>query len=377
MASDRGLVDDIVRRADLALSTEWKEPCNETERKLAAIWRECSASMQSVPGRFLWARRRFIYRTTLAAEIEATFDMRFTPADIITLSTVAQQAEKLPKEQVVASKLPACLILGRAGGPKPPLFIVHGGRGSPSSTPVFLDIVAEERSIYLFQAPGLDARMTPLEEIDENTTVEEIAKSTSKPCAPFSQSGPYHFAAMCAGSFIALEMCHQLEMAGETIGRLILLDPTPAPPLIKPQVRLVREKKHAKGIKFGVARLLGLSPREEARRECPEKAAPGKMTERSAELQRKKLKTRVEQMGIYARTSAPTLRSACSRSLNNSGRRSTGMCPAPTLVKRPSSCAPQGKHVSAEEAFWPNHLGSMQHKVLGQDTSDVLRRKSR
>jgi len=35
---------------------------------------------------------------------------------------------------------------------------------------------------------------------------------------------------MCAGSFIALEMCHQLEAAGETIGRLILLDPTPAPP---------------------------------------------------------------------------------------------------------------------------------------------------
>jgi thioesterase domain-containing protein len=35
---------------------------------------------------------------------------------------------------------------------------------------------------------------------------------------------------MCAGAFIALEMCNQVEEAGETVGRLILLDPNTMPP---------------------------------------------------------------------------------------------------------------------------------------------------
>ncbi|WP_410968645.1 thioesterase domain-containing protein, partial [Salmonella sp. SAL4443] len=77
-----------------------------------------------------------------------------------------------------------------------------------------------------------------------NTTVEEIAKLYIEAMRIIQPTGPYNLAAMCAGSFIALEMCHQLESAGQAIGRLILLDPTPTLPRLKPQMK--NAKKAAK-----------------------------------------------------------------------------------------------------------------------------------
>ena len=108
VASDRGLVDDIVlgerrlddictggrvRRADLALATDWKEPCTDTECKLAAIWRDIfRVDAVGALDDFFGLGGDSFTATTLAAEIEATFDIRFTPADIINFSTIAQQA---------------------------------------------------------------------------------------------------------------------------------------------------------------------------------------------------------------------------------------------------------------------------------------------
>lgn len=88
--------------------------------------------------------------------------------------------------------------------------MVHGGKGFAFFKSTFLDIVGEERSIYLFQAPGLDGR-TPLESVEEVVTLGDFATLYVDAMRTVQQSGPYHIAAMCAGSFIALEMCNQLE----------------------------------------------------------------------------------------------------------------------------------------------------------------------
>ena len=366
---------EAVRRADLALSTECKEPGNEAERKLAAIWRDVfGIDAVGITDDFFELGGNSFTATALAAEIEATFGTRFTPADIITLSTVAQQAEKLAKEQGTASKLPACLILGRAGGPKPPLFMVHGGKGFAFFAPVFLDIVGEERSVYLFQAPGLDGRMTPIDSIDENTTVEEIAKLYVEAVRAIQPSGPYHFAAMCAGSFIALEMCHQLEAAGETIGRLILLDPTPAPPREKPQI-VKEKKKHAKR---GSDSERGALPwgffswwkRGEA---GAKQLDPEKMTRKKAELQRKKVEARVEQMNDIT----PDQHSYTAERMFKVSQQLRAALYKHTPRPYPGSgrllvCSARADEVLGETAFWPTHLGSMQHKVLGSKHSDVF-----
>jgi thioesterase domain-containing protein/acyl carrier protein len=385
VTSHRGLVNDIVlgerrlddiwvRRADLALATDWKEPCTDTECKLAAIWRDIFR-VDAVGARddFFGLGGDSFTATTLAAEIEATFDIRFTPADIFNFSTIVQQAVLIAKAKGGAPKLPACLILGRSGGPKPPLFLVHAGRGFAFFQPLLLDILAEDRSTYLFQAPGLNSRATALEEIDENTTVEEFAKIYVEAMREVQPKGPYHLASVCAGAFIAVEMCRRLEMAGETIGRLILLDPKPVPPLIKSRVRPVREKTHAKGIKFGVARLLGLAPREKANRKIPQKAAPWELTKSEWELRREKLKKRVARMGNLAESERFDTEERMYRVSQQFRAALHRHVPSPypgkaTLVV----CAERENIVLAKDAFWPNHLGSMERKILGTTHRDVL-----
>ena len=217
--------DERVRRADLGLSTPWEEPQSETEMRLAEIWQQVlDIDMVGRLDDFFELRGDSLAATSLAAEIEATFDIRFAPGDIISLSTVAKQACAVaPSALSHAARVPPYMVVGRAEGSKPPLFMVHGAAGFSFFKREFLDAAGQDRPIYLFQAPGLDGRTEPLK------TVEEIASAYIQSLREIQPMGPYHLAAMCAGSFIALEMCNQLADNGQSVARLILLDPSPAP----------------------------------------------------------------------------------------------------------------------------------------------------
>jgi thioesterase domain-containing protein/acyl carrier protein len=216
---------ELLRRVDFGLSTPWKEPQSETELKLAEIWRHVFGldAVGALDDFFDLGGDSFA-ATALAAEIEATFDVRFAPAEIVNFSTITTQAQAIgPHPSSRTQQLPPYVIVGRAEGSKPPLFIVHGGAGFSFLGSAFFDEVGQDRPIYLFEAPGVDGRTKPLK------TVEEIASVYIKSMRELQPAGPYYISAMCAGSFIALEMCNQLVEAGESIPRLILLDPRPTP----------------------------------------------------------------------------------------------------------------------------------------------------
>jgi len=220
-----------LRRADLGLSTSWQQPQTESEFRLAGIWQQVLGvdAIGAFDDFFELGGDSFA-ATTLAAEIEATFGLRFAPSDIIDLSTVAKQAHAIAaKAAPAAPQLPSPLVPGSTSGSKPPVFMVHGGSGFAFLQPVFVDVVGEDRPVYFFQAPGLDGRVTPLNK------VEDIARLYVQSMRAIQPAGPYNVVAMCAGAFIALEMCNQIEDGGETIGRLILLDPNTMPPAWKEQ----------------------------------------------------------------------------------------------------------------------------------------------
>jgi len=374
---DRELEDlggkGTVRRADLALTTEWKAPRTEAERRLATIWRDvfCMDKVGSLDDFFELGGDSFT-ATVLAAEIEATFNMRFAPADIIRLTTVTQQAEAFAKARGAAPMLPDCIILGRAGGPKLPLFVVHAGKGFAFVKPLFFEILAEDRSIYLFQAPGLNARATAIEDISD-TTVEDTAKLYVEGMRKVQPKGPYHLASICAGSFIAVEMCRQLEMAGETVGRLILLDPTPAPPINKPAVKPPRQISRMKILRRRIARLVGLVPGEKPDRDLPPDLAPGELTARKSQNQRERLKERVEKMDDLAEDERSYTEERLFRVSQQFRAALYRHLPTPysgkaTLVV----CAQRENIVFARNAFWPNHLGSVERKILGKTHKDVF-----
>ena len=214
-----------LRRAELGLTPQWQEPPNEAERKLTYIWQQVlGRDKLGASDDFFELGGDSLAATVLAAEIEATFGVQFSPADIINFSTVAKQAQAIAQtDSFSTARLPSHCILGRAGGSQPPVFVVHGAWGFSFFKRAFIDEVGHDRPVYLFQAPGLDGRTSPL------ASVEEIASLYAATMQAIQPSGPYNIVAMCAGSFIALEMCNVLERAKLKVARLVLIDPHPEP----------------------------------------------------------------------------------------------------------------------------------------------------
>jgi thioesterase domain-containing protein/acyl carrier protein len=373
------VAEGTVRRADLALATHFKEPRTELEHKLAAIWREVfNIDVVGVADDFFELGGDSFAATALAAEIEATFGKRFTPADIINMSTIGQQATGLATSQDTP-ELPACLVLGRAGGPQPPLFMVHGGKGFAFFGPAFFDVVGEERGVYLFQAPGLDGR-TSLETVRDITTLEEFATLYVEAMRTVQPAGPYHIAAMCAGSFIAIEMCRRLEQAGETVRRLILIDPSSVPPSMKPSaIQALKEKKRAKRAAkqtFGKRLLAMFGAAEEQDDEKIVNENPWDMTPSNREDLRQRIQQRVEQMTDVApenRSFTEERMFKISEQLRTALYTHVPRAYAGSAIVLASG--ERAKETLADTAFWPNNLGSMQCEVLGDKHKDLFEGK--
>ena len=129
------------RRADFDLSTPWQAPQTEAEVKLASVWQHVlSVDSAGLDDDFFDLGGDSFAATTLAAEIEASFGIRFAPSDIIELSTIAKQAQAIATK-AGTPRLPSALIAGSTRGSKPPLFMVHGGSGFAFLQPAFVDVV--------------------------------------------------------------------------------------------------------------------------------------------------------------------------------------------------------------------------------------------
>jgi thioesterase domain-containing protein/acyl carrier protein len=318
-----GTKKELRRRADFDLSTPWQAPQTDAELKLAGVWQHVlCVDIVGAHDDFFDLGGDSFAATTLAAEIEATFGIRFAPSDIIELSTVAKQAQAIAAKAGEA-RLPSALIAGSAHGSKPPLFMVHGGSGFAFLKSDFVDVVGEDRPVYFFQAPGLDGRVATLK------AVEDIARLYVRSMREVQPAGPYNIAAMCSGAFIALEICNQIQDSGEKIGSLILLDPDTMPPAWKEQ-----------------------------------KARPGSKARVRTALDRIPPERRTHVTDAMLKVVQDLREAVC----NYVPRPYAGT--AAVLVN-----AKKLPKVVGDETFWQSHLGAMEYEVGGTDHDEVFHAK--
>jgi len=103
----------------------------------------------------------------------------------------------------------------RTKGSQPPLFCVHGEPLRVAQR------MRTDRPIYglshIYYADFLD---------EQPDSIEEFARTYLSEVRQVQPKGPYHFLGFSAGGLIAYEMARQLLEEGETIGSLILTEPT-------------------------------------------------------------------------------------------------------------------------------------------------------
>jgi thioesterase domain-containing protein len=108
-------------------------------------------------------------------------------------------------------------------GAQPPLIIVHGLYGVMPLGHGLSRVLGPDQPLSVVTAWGFDGIAQPLE------TISEMAVDYVRQIRQAWPRGPYLIGGICSGGLLALDVARALLAAGETVGRVLLIDPPAMP----------------------------------------------------------------------------------------------------------------------------------------------------
>lgn len=111
-----------------------------------------------------------------------------------------------------------CLLALKPHGERNPFFCIHPGSGSSGCYFHLAQRFDKDRPFYGIQAKGLDGESSPHE------TVEEMAGHYLAALRRVQRKGPYLLGGWSSGGLVAFEMARQLQVCGESVSLLALMD---------------------------------------------------------------------------------------------------------------------------------------------------------
>lgn len=120
------------------------------------------------------------------------------------------------------------LVAMRAGGEKPPLFLIHGVDGDVARFEGLVKHLDFEQPVWGIKSQAL------LKSRVAFTRVEELARFYLADMRDRQPQGPYHILGFSFGGLIAFEIARLLHARGEHSGKLGMLDPRPMSPATRP-----------------------------------------------------------------------------------------------------------------------------------------------
>jgi syringomycin synthetase protein SyrE len=110
----------------------------------------------------------------------------------------------------------------RAGG-QPPLILIHGLYGVMPIGHELSRVLGPDQPLGAINAWGFDGASPPL------ATVPEMAADYARQIRRAWPPGPYLVGGICSGGLLALEVARNLIAAGQSVGRVLLVDPPAMP----------------------------------------------------------------------------------------------------------------------------------------------------
>ncbi|MFN3274061.1 MAG: type I polyketide synthase [Paracoccus sp. (in: a-proteobacteria)] len=237
------------------LDHDFVEPRTDLERSLAGFFRDLLGVSQvgamdgffDLGGHSLIAVRLFamirkaygldlplatLFEAPHVAALATLIEARIGPQpDQGSATPGAPVAQGLPATTGFTHLVP--MSQGAAGGGRP-LFIVAGMFGNVLNLRALAQRLSPDRPVWGLQARGLFGDVPPHE------TLAEAATSCIAEMRQVQPEGPYLVAGFSGGGLTALEIARQLEDAGETVARLVMLDtPVPVRPALSRRDRLL------------------------------------------------------------------------------------------------------------------------------------------
>ncbi|MEW5930923.1 MAG: amino acid adenylation domain-containing protein, partial [Gemmatimonadota bacterium] len=146
--------------------------------------------------------------------VEKATGVRLPMESVFKAPTVEGLAEEVRRGGGATS----LLVPMRSGGSRAPLFLVHPGGGNLMAYVRLARKLDPEQPVYGLRSRGIERDEKP------NWTIEEMARDYLAAVREVKPSGPYRLGGWSLGGVVAFEMARQLEAAGETVERLVLID---------------------------------------------------------------------------------------------------------------------------------------------------------
>ena len=192
-------------------------PRTPTESLMARIWcRELGLERIGIYDNFFELGGHSLLAVRLFNEISKAFDIDLPLATLFRAPTIVELARIISANGWSSSW--SSLVAINPSGPKPPLFIVHGGGGHVLYFHELAKLLGSDQPVYGLQSQGLDGQTPP------HTSVESMASHYIKEIRTVQPKGPYFLAGGSMGGTFAFEMAHNLQAEGEEVALLALID---------------------------------------------------------------------------------------------------------------------------------------------------------
>ena len=186
------------------------------EQTLAQIWSKIlKVKRIGIHDNFFELGGHSLLAVRIVAEIERLLQRKLPLATFLQAPTIGDLADVLRKEDWKPSW--SSLVPIRAGGSKPPLFLMHSHGGNVLEYYPLAERLDADQPVYALQARGLDGN------IIKDQPFEDMVEAYVAELRSLQPEGPYFLGGYCLGGLLALEAAHQLSALGETVALVVLI----------------------------------------------------------------------------------------------------------------------------------------------------------
>ena len=213
---------------EAAASQRYVAPRTAMQRQLVDIWAEVLQREPSTIGiddNFFDLGGHSLLAVRLLARTTQRFVRLLPLAALFAAPTVGTFAAFLADRDASAAQI---LVPIQPGGAQTPLFAVPGAGGNVLSLRALSHALGTQQPFYGLQSVGLDGEAAPLQSVEDTAAANIAALRTVQ------AQGPYRLVGHSYGGVVAFEMARQLQLQGEDVASLSLLDALAPDPAASP-----------------------------------------------------------------------------------------------------------------------------------------------
>jgi thioesterase domain-containing protein/aryl carrier-like protein len=220
---------------DLFVSAgRYMAPRTATELHLTRVWQDVLAVRPiSIDDNFFDLGGHSLLAIRLMARIEQHFGQRLALATLFQSPTIAQQAQRL-STPLDNSALPPHVVPIQTEGTRRAMYVLPGAGGEVLYYHLLGAHLGRDQPVYGLQSPGIDDGEEPAASVRAHATTLVQSLRAHQP------EGPYRLLGHSSGGRVAFEMAQQLELQGQRVEHLVILDSTPQSDPIELQKSLCR-----------------------------------------------------------------------------------------------------------------------------------------